>query len=158
VQCVGDFRTDKQLLEPGAGPAQSWQPMNAGDTQRAWRVEPFVLLEGGQRWLPPAMTLPTGGSHQTAAQRGGELKVLPQHSHVPFVSPFLCVPIDLPAGHHWLHVVSTMQPARLSWPLPALVSASQMSADNLCRPAGQGHAAERPAARQVRGPAAGADG
>lgn len=32
------------------------------------------MLEGGQRWLPPPMTLTTG-SHQTAAQRGGELKV-----------------------------------------------------------------------------------
>lgn len=34
-----------------------------------------MLLEGGQRWLPPPMTLSAGPSHQTAAQRGGELKV-----------------------------------------------------------------------------------
>lgn len=47
-----------------------------GDTARNWRVEPFVMLEGGQRWLPPPMTAIAGsGSHQTAAQRGGELRV-----------------------------------------------------------------------------------
>mmetsp|Transcript_16329 Transcript_16329/g.48953 ORF Transcript_16329/g.48953 Transcript_16329/m.48953 type:complete len:1001 (+) Transcript_16329:302-3304(+) len=46
-----------------------------GDTARNWRVEPFVMLEGGQRWLPPPMTAIAGsGSHQTAAQRGGELR------------------------------------------------------------------------------------
>lgn len=27
-----------------------------GDTLRTWRIEPFVMVEGGQRWLPPSMT------------------------------------------------------------------------------------------------------
>ncbi|KAK9824009.1 hypothetical protein WJX72_006933 [[Myrmecia] bisecta] len=44
-----------------------------GDSLRSWRVEPFVLVEGGPRWIPPRMTA-GGGAHQTAAQRGGEAK------------------------------------------------------------------------------------
>lgn len=77
-----------------------------------------MLLEGGQRWLPPAMTLPTGGSHQTAAQRGGELKVLVHHSHLSFECHHSCAyQVIPPAGHLWLHAASTMQPANLSQPL-----------------------------------------
>ena len=71
-----------------------------------------MLLEGGQRWLPPAMTLPTGGSHQTAAQRGGELKVLHDgvrpHAHPP--PPLLCVVSWLPKGRQWLHVIGSCNP------------------------------------------------
>ncbi|KIY92374.1 U2-associated protein [Monoraphidium neglectum] len=26
-----------------------------GDTLRTWRMDPFQMVEGGQRWLPPAM-------------------------------------------------------------------------------------------------------
>ena len=34
------------------------------------------MVDGGQCWMPPPMTLLAGsGSHQTAAQRGGELQV-----------------------------------------------------------------------------------
>ncbi|KAK9835798.1 hypothetical protein WJX74_008275 [Apatococcus lobatus] len=45
----------------------------SGDSLRSWRIEPFVLLEDGPRFVPPLMTL-SDGSHQTAAQRGGELR------------------------------------------------------------------------------------
>ncbi|KAK9825189.1 hypothetical protein WJX81_005170 [Elliptochloris bilobata] len=47
----------------------------SGDTLRAWRVEPFIMVEGGPKWVPPPMTVTAaGGSHQTAAQRGGEVR------------------------------------------------------------------------------------
>ncbi|KAK9865024.1 hypothetical protein WJX84_002089 [Apatococcus fuscideae] len=45
----------------------------SGDSLRSWRIEPFVLLEDGPRFVPPLMTL-SDGSHQTAAQRGGEAR------------------------------------------------------------------------------------
>lgn len=40
-----------------------------GDTLRTWRIEPFVMVEGGQRWIAPSMTAMamTGG---TAAAKG----------------------------------------------------------------------------------------
>ena len=45
-----------------------------GDSLRNWRNEPFVMVEGGPRWIPPSMTAMSHGSEQTAAQRGGEAK------------------------------------------------------------------------------------
>lgn len=45
-----------------------------GDTLRSWRNEPFVMVEGGPRWIPPSMIALGQGSQQTAAQRGGEAK------------------------------------------------------------------------------------
>lgn len=30
--------------------------LSEGDTLRTWRIEPFVMVEGGQRWIPPSMT------------------------------------------------------------------------------------------------------
>jgi hypothetical protein len=30
-----------------------------GDSLRTWRIEPFVMVEGGQRWLAPSMTAMT---------------------------------------------------------------------------------------------------
>ncbi len=45
-----------------------------GDSLRNWRNEPFVMVEGGPRWIPPSMTAMTHGKEQTAAQRGGEAK------------------------------------------------------------------------------------
>lgn len=26
-----------------------------GDTLRTWRIDPFIMIEGGQAWVPPAM-------------------------------------------------------------------------------------------------------
>eukprot|EP00891_Asterochloris_glomerata_P009463 jgi/Astpho2/9463/Aster-x1581 len=51
------------------------------DSMRSWKVEPFQLVEGAARWIPPPMTMNAGGPQQTAAQRGGELlkdKPLPE--------------------------------------------------------------------------------
>ena len=45
------------------------------------------MLEGGQRWLPPPMTA-AAAPHQTAAQRGGESKVV-GHLKRP-CAPTLC--------------------------------------------------------------------
>ncbi|KAK9797001.1 hypothetical protein WJX73_002827 [Symbiochloris irregularis] len=43
----------------------------SGDSMRSWRVEPFELVEGGPKWVPPLMTSASEQTHQTAAQRGG---------------------------------------------------------------------------------------
>ncbi|MEW5308379.1 MAG: hypothetical protein WDW38_000347 [Sanguina aurantia] len=40
-----------------------------GDTLRTWRVEPFVLVKGGCRWVPPPMTAVQAAT-LTAAQKG----------------------------------------------------------------------------------------
>jgi hypothetical protein len=40
---------------PRASPAR---PAAEGDTLRTWRMDPFLMVEGGQRWLPPAMLAP----------------------------------------------------------------------------------------------------
>ena len=45
-----------------------------GDSLKNWRVEPFVMVDGGPRWQPPSMTAMSHGKDQTAAQRGGEAK------------------------------------------------------------------------------------
>lgn len=41
-----------------------------GDSLRSWRVEPFVMVEASNKWVPPPMTLGTGGANRTMAQRG----------------------------------------------------------------------------------------
>ncbi|GMH42641.1 hypothetical protein BSKO_10560 [Bryopsis sp. KO-2023] len=42
-----------------------------GDGLRSWRIEPFVMVEGGPRWVPPTMCV-GDGSQMTAAQKGGQ--------------------------------------------------------------------------------------
>uniref|UniRef100_A0A6S8KMZ3 U2 snRNP-associated SURP motif-containing protein n=2 Tax=Dunaliella TaxID=3044 RepID=A0A6S8KMZ3_DUNTE len=47
-----------------------------GDTLRTWRIEPFVMVEGGQRWIPPSMTAlqmaaGTAAAKGSAASEGG---------------------------------------------------------------------------------------
>lgn len=42
-----------------------------GDGLRSWRIEPFVMVEGGPRWVPPTMCV-GDGSQLTAAQKGGQ--------------------------------------------------------------------------------------
>lgn len=45
--------------------------LTQGDTLQTWRVEPFLMVKGGNRWVPPPMTV--FGSKDvvvTAAQRG----------------------------------------------------------------------------------------
>ena len=44
-----------------------------GDTLQRWRVEPFVMVAGGQRWVPPGMTAGEAPV-ATAAQRGGQVR------------------------------------------------------------------------------------
>jgi U2-associated protein SR140 len=45
--------------------------LTQGDTLQTWRVEPFLMVEGGNRWVPPPMTVfGSKGVVVTAAQRG----------------------------------------------------------------------------------------
>jgi hypothetical protein len=30
-------------------------PVTEGDTLRTWRIDPFIMVEGGQAWVPPPM-------------------------------------------------------------------------------------------------------
>lgn len=39
-----------------------------GDTLRTWRVEPFVLVKGGCRWVPPPMTAVQVSSGQSISK------------------------------------------------------------------------------------------
>ena len=53
--------------------------LSEGDTLKIWRVEPFVMVAGGQRWVPPTMTSALGTAARgelaynapTAASMGG---------------------------------------------------------------------------------------
>ncbi|EFJ48766.1 hypothetical protein VOLCADRAFT_104604 [Volvox carteri f. nagariensis] len=48
--------------------------LSEGDTLRTWRIEPYVMVHGGQRWVPPPMTTlaePVVVDDRTAAQKGG---------------------------------------------------------------------------------------
>ncbi|GAB4814277.1 hypothetical protein N2152v2_001323 [Parachlorella kessleri] len=40
-----------------------------GDSLRSWRVEPYLMVEDSNRWIPPPMTVGVS-DHKTAAQRG----------------------------------------------------------------------------------------
>lgn len=42
-----------------------------GDSMKCWRLEPFLMIEEGVRWVPPTMCV-GDGSQLTAAQKGGE--------------------------------------------------------------------------------------
>ncbi|CAD7701765.1 unnamed protein product [Ostreobium quekettii] len=41
------------------------------DSMRSWQIDPFVMVAGGPRWIPPAMCI-GDGSQLTAAQKGGD--------------------------------------------------------------------------------------
>jgi hypothetical protein len=43
-----------------------------GDTLRTWRIDPYLMIEGGQAWLPPPML----AADLAAGERGGSAKVL----------------------------------------------------------------------------------
>eukprot|EP00198_Chlamydomonas_reinhardtii_P008180 XP_001697517.1 predicted protein [Chlamydomonas reinhardtii] len=46
--------------------------LSEGDTLRTWRIEPYCMVHGGQRWVPPPMTTlaePSELDDRTAAQK-----------------------------------------------------------------------------------------
>uniref|UniRef100_A0A1D1ZV34 U2 snRNP-associated SURP motif-containing protein n=1 Tax=Auxenochlorella protothecoides TaxID=3075 RepID=A0A1D1ZV34_AUXPR len=43
----------------------------SGDSLRSWRVEPFLMVEESNAWVPPPMTVGAAGIAKTAAQGGG---------------------------------------------------------------------------------------
>eukprot|EP00210_Caulerpa_lentillifera_P005762 g5509.t1 len=45
--------------------------LSQGDSMKCWRLEPFFMVENGDRWIPPSMCV-GDGSQLTAAQKGGE--------------------------------------------------------------------------------------
>ena len=50
-------RAERGLHNPSQKPPPPPPPDDSpeGDTLRTWRMDPYVMVEGGQRWLPPAM-------------------------------------------------------------------------------------------------------
>jgi hypothetical protein len=44
-----------------------------GDTLRTWRIDPFIMIEGGQAWVPPAMLAAdiAAGETHTFFEEGG---------------------------------------------------------------------------------------
>lgn len=60
-----------------------------GDSLRSWRVEPFVMVEGSNKWVPPPMTagLVHPGDQRTAAQRGEGRRV---SRRLPLLRAFTC--------------------------------------------------------------------
>jgi len=59
---------------------------------KRWRLEPFYMIEGGDKWKPPNMCI-GDGSQLTAAQRGegiSKRKLLSDFEEQKYLSGYFC--------------------------------------------------------------------
>jgi hypothetical protein len=54
VLCAVLLLSPNILLPPLAAAAAAAAAAE-GDTLRTWRIDPYLMIEGGQAWLPPPM-------------------------------------------------------------------------------------------------------
>lgn len=59
--------------------------LSSGDSLRSWRIDPFLMVEGSNRWLPPPMTLAaTAGTKSNTSSQ--DVVSLPQISRDKFIN------------------------------------------------------------------------
>jgi hypothetical protein len=61
---------------PNPNPNPNPEPNPAALPACSWRIEPFIMVEGSNKWVAPAMTLGVTGN-KTAAQRGDKKVMKP---------------------------------------------------------------------------------